>query len=186
MCRFRMMLRFLGLCVFLTTGANASAAELYRWVDKDGKVHYSQTRPAEAPTTQTKIKVPDTKAGSDGDGMPPGDRDEHGNCVSIKCMADQMEADRLERERGYARQKAENERAAKVPPSVSKPSSPPNPRDELLREQCRSGIHYGGNSHPNCDDTATLEKEYSKWQKSNKEGYDEYQRRKAVNPELFR
>lgn len=38
------MLRILILCVTLVFAANASA-QMYRWVDKDGKVHYTATPP---------------------------------------------------------------------------------------------------------------------------------------------
>lgn len=81
--------------------------------------------------------------------------------MTIKCVADQMEADRLERERGYARRREENERAAKAKPAGSGTTTiSTTPKDEQLREQCRSGVYYGTNSRVNRDDPEALRKEY--------------------------
>lgn len=51
---------YIALCVFALTDANAVAANLYRWVDEDGKVQYSQTRPVETPATEKTISIPGT------------------------------------------------------------------------------------------------------------------------------
>jgi hypothetical protein len=150
---------------------NAAAGSLYRWVDKEGKVHYSESPPVETPTTETKIHVRTPAGTPDDSEIPKSDYDANGNCATIKCMADQMEAERLERERGYARQRQENEQAATSEKQKSASrviDSAAGLRDEKLRTQCLNGVYYGANSKVNCNDAAALRNEYSRWQQQNK------------------
>lgn len=145
--------------------SNSTLAEkVYRWVDKDGKVHYSQTAPAAGASGEKEIRTtppptPDTAADE------PEERNERGDCLTVKCMADQMEADRLKRERGYAEQRAKNERAlkkAEVKPSTV-PPGPLSEHDKQLQYNCRRGVYYTMNSRVNCDDIAQLRAEWRKY-----------------------
>lgn len=137
----------------------AVAANLYKWVDKDGKVHYSQTRSATAPASEAKIELR-TPSGPNNtnNSTPQAERDASGNCLTVKCLADQMESERLAREHEYARQIAENERAGKKNKNIKESKSPAAATglDEHLRENCRRGLYYGASSRVNCDDIAAL------------------------------
>jgi len=101
------------LTVFVLAAATSPpgmAQKLYKWVDKDGKTHYSQTPPADAAASQSKLNVPKQDSPAPQVELTEDGRDPDGNCKTMKCMADQMEADRLEREQGYATQRWRNER----------------------------------------------------------------------------
>ena len=150
---------------------SALAEKVYRWVDKDGKVHYSQTAPTSEASGEKEIRTtppptPDTAADE------PEERNERGECLTVKCMADQMEADRLKRERGYAEQRAKNERAlpkkAEVKPSTV-PSGPLSEHDKQLQHNCRRGLYYTTNSRINCDDMDQVRAEWRKYHEAEAE-----------------
>ena len=42
----------IGFIIAFASAPAAGADKVYRWVDQDGKVHYSQTAPATAPTSE--------------------------------------------------------------------------------------------------------------------------------------
>lgn len=154
----------IGFIIAFASAPAAVADKVYRWVDQDGKVHYSQTAPATAPTSEQELKI-SAPATPDAAADVPEERNERGECLTIKCMADQMEADRLQRERGYAAQRAKNERALKKadakPSSV--PAGPPSEHDKQLQHNCRRGVYYTMNSRVNCDDIAQLRAEWRKY-----------------------
>lgn len=159
----------------------ATAGSLYRWVDKDGKVHYSEKPPAEAPKAESKVHITNPAPSRAEESVVFEDgRDEKGNCVTMKCLADQMESDRLARERGYAQKRADNERAAaahKKPQGGAQPS-PPTALDDHLRENCKNGVYYSGNYRTNCDDIAELRRQYNSAQERAKLQYDTRQNRR--------
>lgn len=161
---------------FACIAISATATDLYRWVDKDGKVHYSQTPPVKAPATEAKVKIRAPHANAGDPAAPQAERDAQGNCISIKCLGDQMEADRLAREREYARQIAENERATQKKTSEDKQSTPLTSLDEHLRENCRRGLFYGTSSKVNCDDIATLREQWRSHQENIQSGREILQR----------
>lgn len=149
------------------------AAGLYKWIDKDGKVHYSSTPPSEAPRTETRLSVPNAPADVP---LPQAERDDSGNCQTVKCMADQMEADRLARERGYAQRRAENERATRKPVATTQPQVS-TPIDQHLQENCRNGLFYGPSSRVDCNDIATLRQQWERHQMDIQSGIDAARRR---------
>lgn len=151
-----------------------AAAGVYRWVDDNGKVHYTQTPPSTGDTT--KIKAP--PAGSD-DAPPvsPSDsvRGADGNCLTIKCMADEMESARLQREGDYARQRAENERhlqKKQVQTEPQRQAGPPGSlySDEHMRTQCLHG--QCGSDTRDCDNVQRL-RECAATQAAQRQHYQE-------------
>jgi len=143
---------------FLIVPWSGMAAGLYKWVDKDGKVHYSETPRSDGESSSLKVQ----EAPSDTE--PPLNQGESvrgpdGNCLTVKCMADEMESDRLQREDAYARQRAENERAArKRTPSAPKEAPIAESEKDWLRNQCLNGSL--GPSTRDCDDYEKL-REYA-------------------------
>ena len=110
------------------------------------------------------------------------ERDDKGNCLTMKCLADQMEADRLAREREYARRISENERAARQKTPDGKHATAGNPLDEHLRENCRNGLYYGTSSKVDCDDIATLRKQWERYQQDLESG----RTMRDMHPERYR
>lgn len=62
------MLRILILCITLMFAAAASA-QLYRWVDKDGRVHYTATPPPAGTKART-LQAPSTPSPASDDAAP--------------------------------------------------------------------------------------------------------------------
>ena len=139
----------------ITVPSIGVASGVYKWVDKNGKVHYSQHAPAKDGVT--KLKTPPQRPdGADSEpGYSQGEsvRGPDGKCLTIKCRADEMEAARLKRYREYDRQRAENQR------HIQKKSNSTQPliSDAYMngvRTQCLHG--RCGSSTRNCDDMAVL------------------------------
>lgn len=63
------MRRFaLAMTIAVLFGAAPAEAQVYRWVDKDGKVHYSDKKPPDAAATDLKIESkPTDPANAEGD-----------------------------------------------------------------------------------------------------------------------
>ncbi len=152
--------------VFAVVASNGALADkVYRWVDQDGKVHYSQTKPDAAVTNErsfatTPAPTPDATPES----QP--ERNQRGECLTIKCMADEMEADRLKRERGYAAQRAKNEQAlkkkAETKAAPKTAAVPLNEHDKELQHNCKRGLYYGTNTKINCDDMDAVRAEWKR------------------------
>jgi hypothetical protein len=95
-CRFPVPALALALVLF----AGAAQAQIYRWVDQNGNVHYSNQRPPkEVPAT---VVDPDAKAGAPSP--------ESTECYTIRCQGERMEERQRRREAEDARY--ESERAA--------------------------------------------------------------------------
>lgn len=172
--------------MFTCMAIAAVAANVHRWVDKDGKVHYSQIPPVTAPADEAKLKIQTPSALSAGEAAgPQAERDAQGVCLTMKCVADDMEADRLERERGYAERIAENERAGRKKTESKQPTIP-NPLDEHLQANCRNGLFYGSSSKVNCDDIATLRQQWQSHQQDIRSGQDYLQRHPELREPGFR
>ena len=60
------MLRALLLGILLAA-STAASAQLYRWVDKDGRVHYTATPPPAGATQSRTLATPATPPAADGD-----------------------------------------------------------------------------------------------------------------------
>ncbi len=146
----------------------AAAGGVYKWVDKDGKVHYSQTRPKETDASALKVSPPppaDAAAPSSGGAS---------KCLSYECYAEMLKQDRLERERRYAQARAERDREFErerrqrgtTAPSASSGGSI---SDEYLRSLCRGG---GQNAtKTDCNDTAKLRRQFRELQEQQKKQY---------------
>ena len=92
------------IALVLALFSASAAAQVYRWVDKSGTVHYSNEQPpADVKATQLPI---DAKAGP-----PSADSQE---CYSVRCQGERME-ERIAR-RDAADARASAERAAATPP----------------------------------------------------------------------
>jgi hypothetical protein len=129
----------------------AAAGGVVRWVDKDGKVHYSETPPSEAPAAESRIEV--HNAGSTADEpAAPSAQGKSRDCATIKCLGDQMEADRLQREREYERQR---EKAAKA----EKADKRHDRYDDVMRQNC---LNMGASTKTNCNDKKEVRKLYGK------------------------
>src|SRR5256885_16200012 len=92
------------IALLLAVFSASAAAQVYRWVDKSGTVHYSNEQPpADVKPTQLPI---DAKAGP-----PSADSQE---CYSVRCQGERME-ERIAR-RDAAEAQAAAERAAATGP----------------------------------------------------------------------
>ncbi len=134
------------------------AGKVYKRVDKDGKVFYSQVPPREGASSQITTQAPPS---DDGSQLPQGEsiRGTNGECLTIKCMADEMETDRLKREGEYAKRRAENEKAAKKKLQDGPPKSAASGIDvDSLQKLCLNGSI--GPSTRDCNDVNKLRKWY--------------------------
>jgi hypothetical protein len=94
------------LLIVAVLAAGSAAAQTYRWVDQNGKVHYSNIQPPKG--VQATVVDPDSKAG------PPAA--ESGECYTIRCQGERMEERQRRRDAEDARISAERAaQAAKQP-----------------------------------------------------------------------
>jgi len=99
-------LLLLGLPFSLLAAATPASAQVYRWVDEKGTVHYSNATPP--PGVRAKVIDPDAKAG------PPSP--ESLECYTVRCQGERMEQRLARREELEARLAAERAAAAPRPP----------------------------------------------------------------------
>lgn len=95
-------MRFAILLVLLFAGS--ASAQVYRWVDEKGTVHYSNTAPPEG----VKAKLVDI------DAKPGAPSPESSDCYTVRCQGERLEQ-RLAR-REELEQRLAAERAANTPP----------------------------------------------------------------------
>lgn len=87
-----------GLAFLVLLGCSLGAsAQIYRWVDQNGRVQYSNMKPPR--NVQAKVVDPEARE------VPPGSSPESAECYTIRCQGERME----ERER---RRQAEDARIA--------------------------------------------------------------------------
>ena len=55
-------MRFLLILLLISFSHNSLATQIYRWVDKQGNTHFSQTKPYQYPTN--KLNIPESKVDS--------------------------------------------------------------------------------------------------------------------------
>lgn len=91
------------LALALLLAASAAHAQIYRWVDQNGRVQYSTEKPPKG--VQATVVDPDAKAG------PPAA--ESTECHTVRCQGEAMEA--RQRERDAQEAKAAAARAAAAP-----------------------------------------------------------------------
>jgi hypothetical protein len=95
------------LVLLLLVCASAPAlAQIYRWTDKDGRTHFSNVAPPQG--VKATIVDPSAKEG------PPAP--ETGECYTIRCQGERMEARQRLREAAEAREAAERAAAAAKQP----------------------------------------------------------------------
>lgn len=144
----------------MTLPLQAAAAGVYKWVDEKGKVHYSERAPSGGDNAKVRTAPPSANSEPE---VPQGEsvRGADGKCLTIKCMADEMEQSRLQREAEYARQRAINEsqaRPQKKTTAAGPGALPPQGTlytDEYMRTQCLHGQCPGLSSHQ-CEDVQKL------------------------------
>ena len=136
----------------------AHAGGVYKWTDKDGKTRYSETPPPDAAYSKME---PASHSGSGESELPQGEsiRGPDGKCLTLKCVADEMEADRHQRARDRAERDAELRRQATTKPTAAAPKShmPPLRGDDQVRNDCRMGLQ--GPNATDCDDATRLRRE---------------------------
>ena len=96
--------RILALALLLFSGA--SQAQIYRWVDANGRVNFSNS----APPQGVKATVVDANAKE----APPAA--ESTECHSVRCQGERMEERQRKREAAIARTEAERAASAPKPP----------------------------------------------------------------------
>jgi hypothetical protein len=94
--------RFCALLLLLAV--TPAAAQVYRWVDEKGTVHYSNAKPPAG--VKATVVDPDAKAG------PPSPESQE--CYTVRCQGERMERRLAQRQELEARLAAE--RAAAAPP----------------------------------------------------------------------
>lgn len=145
------------LLVAMVLPLQVAASGVYKWVDDQGKVHYSEQAPATGDNVTLRTAPPSTNKEpelSQGESV----RDADGNCLTIKCVADEMEQSRLQREAEYAKQRAINDSQARPQKRVGAAELPPTGSlysDEYMRTQCLHG-QCAGVSWRDCDDVQKL------------------------------
>jgi hypothetical protein len=92
--------RILLLALLLASGA--AQAQIYRWVDQNGNVQYSNSKPPKG--VEARIVDPDAKAG------PPAP--DSAECYTIRCQGERMEERQRRRDADDARASAERAAAA--------------------------------------------------------------------------
>jgi hypothetical protein len=91
------------IAVCLLCAAASASAQIYRWTDAQGRVHFSNTTPP--PGVQATVVDPNAKE------APPGAESQE--CYTIRCQGERMEE--RQRRRDEAEARAAAERAAKTP-----------------------------------------------------------------------
>jgi len=94
------------LLLSLLVAASTVSAQVYRWVDEKGTVHYSNATPP--PGVKATLIDPDAKAG------PPSA--ESWECYTVRCQGERLEQRLARREELEARLAAERAAAAPKPP----------------------------------------------------------------------
>jgi len=93
------------LCALLLTASGLASAQVYRWVDEKGTVHYSNEKPPAGVVART-LNI-DAKAGPDS----PDTLD----CYTVRCQGERLEQRLARREELEARDAAQRAAAAPKP-----------------------------------------------------------------------
>lgn len=98
------------LPVSLSLSVLAGAAEMYRWVDKDGRVHFSDKPPPAEARDSSKLVVPESTnaVATDGEGSVDD------QLTRTQQAAEAMRADRLARQQQKAESNAERAKRQKA------------------------------------------------------------------------
>lgn len=84
----------------------AATAELYKWTDAEGRVHFTDRRPAAAASVET-LKVPRPQAPTDGGGVTAPAQDARSVLQRQKRMGEILAEEREEREAAQSRKEKE-------------------------------------------------------------------------------
>jgi hypothetical protein len=90
------------ICLVLAAATGPAAAQIYRWVDANGLVHYSNNKPPKG--ANATVFDPDAK-----EAPPSADSSE---CYTVRCQGERMEERQRRRDAGEARAAAERAAAA--------------------------------------------------------------------------
>jgi hypothetical protein len=91
----------LALSIFVVFYLNMPAhAEIYKWTDEQGRVHFSDKPPGEN-TSQYHLRTPASTSSSSNE-VTPGDAERR---IKQRKLMESLEADRLEKEQAVAKQK---------------------------------------------------------------------------------
>jgi hypothetical protein len=91
----------LALSIFVLFYLNMPAhAEIYKWTDEQGRVHFSD-KPAGENTSQYHLRTPASTSSSSNE-VTPGDAERR---IKQRKLMESLEADRLEKEQAAAKQK---------------------------------------------------------------------------------
>ena len=96
----------LALVAAVVASATSVSAQVYRWVDEKGTVHYSNATPP--PGVKARIVDPDGKPGTPSP--------ESMDCYTLRCQGERMEQRLARREELETRLAAERAAAAPIPP----------------------------------------------------------------------
>ncbi|MFY9316496.1 MAG: DUF4124 domain-containing protein [Burkholderiales bacterium] len=90
----------------LLLAAGAAHAQIYRWVDQNGRVQYSNQKPPKE--IKATVVDPDAKAGPEAPGSP--------ECYTARCQGERLEARQRQRDAGDAKDAAARAAAAPKAP----------------------------------------------------------------------
>jgi hypothetical protein len=112
-----MMMRFTAPIAVLAgclAAAPAPAQEIYRWVDEDGVVHFSDTAPVSESRDISTVEIEDTR---------PSDYDPEADIYNVAEQAERMQAlrDKMDKEREERRARQRNAAAQSQPLQPTQP-----------------------------------------------------------------
>jgi hypothetical protein len=136
----RRILILSGLLAGVLAGGPTGAQDIYRWVDEDGVVHFSDTAPRFASGEISTVIVEDTR---------PNDYDPDADIYNVSAQAERMQAvrEKMEKEREDRRDRQRGAAASQPPPQAARsvgyglppwwwdrpgPGRPPKPEHPVL------------------------------------------------------
>ncbi len=97
--------------LLLLLGAAADAAEVHRWVDSKGRVHYGDRPPPDAKTQKVEVKTTEPLAETSVDAaMESGAQDGGDPQARIKAAAEQAREARVDRQKRSTEQRADRQK----------------------------------------------------------------------------
>ncbi len=131
-------LRRIALIAALAFCAPASA-QVYKWVDAEGRTHYGE-RPPQA-LDATKLEIP--LEGNDPRDKPPG-------CYTIQCQYERMRQDRLIREAEWRKEMETRARVAETQRAAQQRATPSSqiPYEPAYAPIYRRGVIVPGHQRP--------------------------------------
>jgi|LNFM01.1.fsa_nt_gb hypothetical protein len=131
-------LRPIALAAVMAIAAPASA-QVYKWVDAQGRTHYGERPPEALDATKLGIQL----EGNDPPDKPPG-------CYTIQCQYERMRQDRLIREAEWRKEMETRARVAEAQRAAQQRANPPSqiPHEPIYAPIYRRGIVVPGQPRP--------------------------------------